>query len=306
MLAQEADELLIDGMPLENAIVGRDLALRLRAEVQLTEDDDELIDEDVNYARFPKRMYSAEAKLFRKDRTSFLGTYSIWQNEQDLDMSQWSWKMRLPLASGPENVYDAYEAQSASYLSLRYRKTEAVEDSPGRDYWYIGHDVTFVNGVYSYLQYRHSIEDGESVGHQVSEYLSWRPADRIRFGGQAAVSKNQGGDGVRPWYAGLFTTFFLIQDVTALRLDARHSDSREDLQYDEYKVYLYQKIGGRSLLRLSFRQYEDTEDRSSQAYGVKAKYFFSPRMSTHIGYRFYEHSEGADYDTFYAGLNILL
>ena len=53
------DEALAGGEFLENIIVNRPVALRLRGEVRFTDDSEEIIEEDLNYARFPAEMYQA-------------------------------------------------------------------------------------------------------------------------------------------------------------------------------------------------------------------------------------------------------
>jgi hypothetical protein len=97
VLAQDTDEALFEGAPRENAVVGHDLALRLRFEAQVTEDSDELIDTDVAYARYPSRMYASEAKLFQSSRATMSASYAAWENDQDMDTRAWSWRVRWPL-----------------------------------------------------------------------------------------------------------------------------------------------------------------------------------------------------------------
>lgn len=54
------------------------------------------------------------------------------------------------------------------------------------------------------------------------------------------------------------------------------------------------------------RHYRDDNDLSSHAYGVKLRHYFSARLSGHVGYRRYNHSEGPDTDSVLAGVGLLL
>jgi hypothetical protein len=292
--AQEDDELILEGLPMENVAVGRDLALRLRAEIQISEDDDELVEEDLNYERFPLRIYSGEMKLYQKDRLNTGLSYSFWENDQGLDARRWYWKVRVPLGE-----------TASSHLSVKYRKQEN-EGSADRDYWYVGLGRSFDNGLYAFIDYRHATSEGRTFGDQLSGYLSWKPTGKFRVGSQAALSRNRGRDDLTPWYARFFTTVFVVPDRTSVRLEAQHYQSTEDSEYRECNAYLYQKVGARSLLRLGCRFYDDDEGLTSRAWGIKAKRYFSARLSGHVGYRAYDHSEGADFDTLYAGMGWLL
>ena len=59
-------------------------------------------------------------------------------------------------------------------------------------------------------------------------------------------------------------------------------------------------------MRLNFRYYHDSDELSSEAYGIKFKHYFSARLSAHIGYRYYDQSDGADFNSFSGGLSMLL
>lgn len=290
--AQEEDETLVEGVPLENAVVGRALAVRLRAEMQFTEDDDDIIDQNINYKRFPAKMYAGEIKLFQKDRFTFGVADEVWKNAQDLSVDRWGWNTRVPLGK-------------IWRMTLKYKRWDE-QDGPDKNYHYAGLSRFVGKKIYSYTQYRHTTEGGDEIGHQLSQYISWNPEKRLRMGGQGAFSRESDSSGMKPWYARLFTTIFLIEDLTSLRLEAQHYESAADLTYEEYTSYLYQKLGSQSLLRLDCRYYHDNSDLTSYAWGIKAKRYFSPRVSAHIGYRWYDHSEGTDFDTVFAGASVLL
>jgi len=304
--AQEEDWLLLDGVPLENAIAGRNLALRLRAEVQITDDDDSIIETDPEYDRFPTELYTYEAKLFQGDKASISARHAQWENEQGLDVDYGSLKLRAPLPSDDEMIYDSFEAAGSSYLTFKYRfKRDHGEDSR-KTYLYLGYDRTFSGGLYSYIQYRLTSIDGERSAHQLYEFLSWRVSDRFRIGEQAACTGNEGKSSFSPWYARIFATYFLVEDTTAVRLQVRHYKSSTRMKYQRYNTYIYQKIGSRTLARVSHRFYDDNAGLSSHAFGVKFKRYFSPRLSAHIGYRYYDHNKSADFDTFFGGMGLLL
>jgi hypothetical protein len=67
-----------------------------------------------------------------------------------------------------------------------------------------------------------------------------------------------------------------------------------------------QKLSTDYLVWMSYRYYLDDADLSSHALGLKIKHWFSADMSADVGYRYYIHSEGADFDTLYAGFSVLL
>jgi hypothetical protein len=296
--AQADEESMGGGDFIENTIVGRPLALRVRAESQITEDNDELISDDPNYARFPTRLYTAETKLFSRDRSTASLSYSRWESDQDRTVAQWAGKTWLPLT--------AAGAQRESHVTLGFRMRDEEDSADNRDYLYVGIDRSSGGGLYSYLQYRHTSSDSESVGHELYEYVSWRPTGKLRIGEQASVSRNDGMDDLGPWYVSLFSTVFLRPEQTSLRAEARYYDSGSDLTYQRYNVYLYQRIGDRSFVRLGYRFYDDSEGLNSNAYGLKFKRYFSSRVAAHLGYRYYDHSEGVDFDTFYGGIEVLL
>jgi hypothetical protein len=291
----------LDGEYLENSIVERNVALRLRGEAQFTDSDMALVDSDINYARFPVKIYNAETKLFQNNGSSVNAIYSRWQNNQGMDSTRWSWKMRYPIPSN--DFRDASE--TPPFLSVSYWTQVGEDGNDDLSYWYIGLDKSTANGIYSLIQYRNTVTGGESTGHQLSEYSSWRVYKRLRIGEQLAISKNDDSDQLTPWYAKLFTTIFLVPNQNSLRLETQYYDS-EDVIYQEYNTYLYQRLGKRSLVRLNYRYYIDSDDIFSNSMGIKLKHYFSNRISAHIGYRIYDHSEDLNLDTFFGGFNILL
>ncbi len=286
--------MLVGGKPLENAAVDRSVALRLRAEVQLTEDDDDLLREDVTYKRFPSRIYFAEGKLFQQDRVTVSTDYARWRNQQDLDIGRLSGNLRLPFGES-----------RMSHLTLKFRKLEN-EGSDDVNYGYAGVGRSFGENLYTFVDYRHGSRGGETIGDQLSGYCSWKPTGRLRIGSQGAVNRAGQADGPEPWFVRVFATVFPVKDLTSIRVDAQRYDTDSALSYTEYNGYLYQKIGSRSFVRFNYRYYRDTGDRSSHAYGAKVQRYFSPRVASHIGYRIYDHQQGADFQTVFAGISLLL
>ena len=296
-LAQVEESAMFGGDYLENLIVERDLAVRLRAAIQFTEDDDELIDEDPEYSAFPTRLYSTEAKLFHNSRTTLSGRWSLWENQQDLSIRRWTVRARRPL---PWSTRDA-----ATHFTLKTTFREGIEEDDDRQYLYFGMDRSFGDEFYTYVQYRHKSQGGTDHSGQLFQYLSWSPTSRFRIGEQAAVTREEGNE-PGAWYARLFTTLFLVKETTALRFDIQHYDTGGDRKYQEYNGYAYQRLGGHFLLRLNYRLYDDNQGLSSHAYGAKLKCYFSERIDAYLGYRYYDHSEGADFGSAHAGLGVLL
>ncbi len=291
LTAQYEDELEADSQPVENSVAGRDLALRLRAEMQTTEDDSELVDHDISYARFPTTMYDGEAGLFQASGVSFIWSRSIWQNQQDLDSDRWSVKLGLPLPAGWK-------------LSLKHRFTDDAGSAPW-DQYYAGLGKTLACGVYTYSQYRFSRSDGRTLGNQAYQYLSWKANNRIRISADGSCAWYEGPPDTTAWHGRLFTTVFLVEDRTSLRTEGmlyRHSGGTD---YEEYKAYLYQKLWSSTLLRLGYRYYTDDEGFSSQALSIKARHYFSPGLSAHVGYRYYMPDEGPNLNTIFAGMGVI-
>lgn len=298
--AQEDEDSLLGGNFLENEIVGRPWALRLREYVQFTDEDNDLLATDSSYARFPNAMYVSEMKLFQGDRSTYSVSYAKWQNDQGLDSSIWAWKAWLPLYTEPGEL--------DYHLTLKARGQQWGEaDTPDASSWYVGVDRSSAGGLYGYLQGRLVITDGHTAGQELYEYLSWKPTSKFRLGEQASASRLDGeSEDSRPWWAGVFGTVFLIPEQTSLRLDARRYDLDDDLTFQRYVAQLYQRIGRRSLLRLSTRLYRDSRELSSEAYSFKFAHHFTARFSAHAGYRRYSHSESLSLNTFFGGIELLL
>jgi len=289
-LAQDEDEILIDGEPLENAVAGRALALRLRGEIQVTEDEEDIIDDDVQYGRFPSRLYAAEAKFYQSDRLTLSVTADRWDNQQGLDATRLGWSLRKPLTG-------------RTSLTLTYRRRDA-DYAPVKHYGYLalGHYVS--KSIYSYARFRYTTQSEAPNTYQLSEYLSWSPHKRFRLGGQVAATQDE--DEFGSWYARIFSTCFLKEDRTSMRVEARHYDTVDSISFQDYKCFLYQRFGDAGFVRLGYRFYGDSEDLTSHGYGVKVRHFFTPSLAGHIGYRRYDHSEGPDMDTVLAGVQWLL
>jgi len=296
VLGQAEDEAQQGKRTLETLIVDRMWALRLRAELQFTADDDELIDQDTSYASLPTELYTVGAKFYEnRSGVDYNLQWSTWENEQGLDAIRWSWRLRAAVTGG----------ECPTRLALKY---SLIDDNDTRyHYLYLSADKTIAKGVYGLVQYRATLDDEEGgEGHQLYEYISWMLTDRFRVGQQGAICHNEGGTDVRPAYSDLFSTLFLVPEKTSLRLKIRHYDSTEDFNYREYHAYLYQKVTPAAWIRLSYRFYEDNDSHESHAYGIKAKRFFTARGAVHIGYRFYEHSDEADFGTAFVGGEFVL
>lgn len=296
VLGQAEDEAQQGKRALETLIVDRMWALRLRAELQFTADDDELIDQDTSYASMPTELYTVGAKFYEnRSGVDYTLQWSTWENEQGLSSIRWSWRLRAAVTGG----------ECPTRVALKY---SLIDDDDSRyHYLYLSADKTLRKGVYGIIQYRTTLDDEEGgEGHQLYEYVSWMPTSRFRIGQQGAVSHTEGGTDMRPAYSDLFSTIFLLPGKTSLRLKIRHYDSTEDFNYQEYHSYLYQRVMRSAWLRFSYRFYEDNESRRSHTYGIKAKHFFSARGAVHVGYRYYEHSEDADFGTAFIGGELVL
>jgi hypothetical protein len=290
LYAQESEEVSVSGVPIENSIAGKDVAFRLRLETQFTEDSDDIIDIDPAYKAYPSRMYAGEARVFRKDKLSFGASYETWENEQGLDVDFFGWFLSIPVT----------ETQRVSAKLKRFRTAGSAD----RDYFHAGIGG-YIGKIYSFANYRLMLQDGAGNSeHQISEYLSWSPVKSFRIGTQLSVSESDQG-GPEPWQAMLFSTVWLVEDWTSLRCEYQHYEYIDDRSFDEYKAYLYQRIGSQTLVRLGCRYYEDSSDLSSWAPDIRIKYFFSPGFSTHAGYREYTHSEDVQLESFTAGMELI-
>ena len=292
-LAQDEDDAMFGDVPLENAVAGHNLAVRIRGEVLFSEDDQSLLDDDVAYERFPSEIYDTEVRVFQTDGLSIAGSHSQWENEQGLDTKRSGMTIRAPWGDRTK-------------LTWSYRRLSKPSGEADRDYMYVGISRRLENGLYSYTQYRNTAEDGQADVHQFSQYASWTCVHRYRVGGKAAVSVDGEDSKTGAWYVDAFGSAYVWKDLTSLRLALRHYDTGDDLTFDEAKCFLYQRLGSLTLLRAGYRFYTDSEKMESHAYGIKAKHFLSPRAALHVGYRFYDHKQRADLDSLFAGFSLLL
>jgi hypothetical protein len=291
--AQEENERLGSGIPLENSIVNRDTAFRWRWEVQDSEDNHDLLSEDPALASYPQQLYTTEMKMFRVNGASAFGMYDLWQNDQDLDVFRASGGFGFP--AGESWRID---------LKGTYLDRETIPDT---QYYYFSAGRP-LGQFYTYSQYRYSsdgrdINNGISQGHQLSEYLSWNPIKTFRLGGQVAYCIKENGDDAA--YGRIFTAASFFDYSTTVRLEVFDYESLLYTDYREYKAYLYQKLSSSSLIRLQYRYYNDSESRESHGPGVKLMHFFSSRVEGHIGYVRYSQSEGTDFDSFLAGMSLV-
>jgi len=291
---EEEEEYARSGIPLENAIVDRGAAYRLRAEIQTTDDSEDLINEDPAFSRFPTRMVDTELRLFQSDWLSVAGNYSDWDNNQGLDSRSWGWKIRAPVGGG-------------WWGTLRYRQRNANAERDEKNYLYVNMSRLFPNKLYSSTQFNATSERGDVDSYYAYQYLSWRCDTRCRIGVKGLATHTRGASkSVGPWYVQLFTSYYIIPDQTSLLVDARHYESSASLEYQEYNAHLYQRLGSASFVKLSYRYHEDNTDLRSHGYGVKVKHFFSPRLALHAGYRYYDHNVNPELHTVLGGVQLLL
>ncbi len=291
--AQDEDDAMFGDVPLENAIVGHNLAVRIRGEILFSEDDESLLDDDIAYERFPSEIYDMEVRVFQTDGLSIAATHSRWENEQGLDMRRSGMTVRAPWGDKTK-------------FTWRYSRLSKQSDDPDRDYTYAGVSRKLGERLYSYTQYRNTSEDGSAPVHQFSQYASWTAARRFRMGGKGALSVDGEDSKTGAWYVDAFASAYVWEDRTSLRLSHRHYDTRENLDFDEFKCFLYHRLWNRVLLRADYRFYRDSGGSESHAYGAKIKHYISPRAAMHAGYRFYDHKIGADLDSLFAGISLLL
>lgn len=293
VMAQDEDDATFGDVPLENAIAGHNLAVRIRGEILFTEDDAALLDDDVAYERFPSEIYGMEVRMFQNDGLSVAASHSQWENEQGLDTKRSGLTVRTSCGE-------------ATKLTWRYSQLDKQDDNPDRDYLYLGISRKLGKRLYSYTQYRNTGEDDQADTHQFSQYVSWTAAKRYRFGCRGALSVDDSEGASDPWYVDAFGSAYLWKYRTSARLSHRHYDTRAGLTFDETKLYLYHRIWDRTLLRTSYRHYRDSDSMESNAYGLSIKQYLSLRGSVHLGYRFYDHKVGADLDSIYTGFSVLL
>ena len=291
--AQDEEDQTFGDVPLENAIAGHNLAVRIRGEVLFTEDDASLLDDDVEYERFPSEVYDSEVRVFQEDGLSIAVSYSQWDNTQGLDIKRSGATVRAPWGD-------------KSKLTWSYRRLEKESGDPDRDYMYLGVSRRFGETLYTYTQYRNTAEDGAADVHQFSQYASWTAAQRYRFGGKGALSIDGEDSETGAWYMDAFASAYIWKQCTSVRLSHRHYDTGDSLTFDETKCFLYHCLWNRLLLRADYRFYRDSDNMEAHAYGAKIKHYLSPRTAFHAGYRFYDHKQGADLDSLFAGFSLLL
>ena len=288
---QDDSETIVGGRPLENVIVNRDMYVRIIAESRFTEDDKDLLGEDVNYERFPSRIYDTQIMLAGINRFRITSAYSFWKNKQDLDITRKSLSIRVPLSS-TWSIYPRYLLQK--------------EEDVHKDYYQIAAGG-WLKTFYTYTQYQSARDENDDRTSQVYQYLSWQPANgSYRMGAEGSVNTEKDSNDLSSWHAKVFTSFPIVKDLTYLHLSGLYLDYIDILQYNEYEASIYQIVGDTTTFKLSYRYYEDTNDLYSHAYGIKVKHYFVPRLGVYVGYRRYDHSEGAGLDTAYGGFNLLL
>ncbi len=287
--AQEEEQMLWGDRPIENAVVGRDLAFRLRGEAQTSDDQHDLIDTDPRYAQYPSRLYSTEMKALHASRLSLAGTYEYWENKQELDIFRAGGTLSVPLGS----------TWRADLRYLYYDQDAA----PDRQYYY-GSVGGPLGPFYTKTQYRYSTRERSTDGNQVYQYLSWAPYRSLRLGAQGAYYRAL--DDYCSWYVKGFLHQLFWDDRTGIRLEAQRYKTNADYDFQEYRAYLYQRLGTRWLLRPGYRYYRDDQGVDSHAGSVKVKCYLSARLACHAEYvRFYQ-NDGADIDLLLAGASLLL
>jgi hypothetical protein len=290
-----------EGGYVETAVAGRSIAVRLRGEVEFSDSEMSLIEEDANYAAFPATIYNSEIKFIQDDGSSARMAYLRWKNKQGLNMGLWQWKFRFPLQSS--DFRDVTE--SPPFISISCWSQNGHANIPQLTYWYLGIDKTTRSDIFMLLQYRSTVQDGNVNGHELYEYVSWKASDRLNLGEQVAADKSQGRSAISPWYASIFGTVFLVPDMTSLRLDGWYFTS-DYVTYQQADAFLTQRIGKRTELRLSWRYYHNNSDLHANAVGIKLKYYFSTRFNVHVGYRTYDHTQSVDLDSFFGGFSLIL
>lgn len=289
--AQDDDDVYIDGRPIENVIVDRDVYVQLVAESRFTDDTQSLLIEDLNYVRFPAKMYNAQISIADISNFRITSAYSLWENDQGLDITRKSLTIRVPLTKR-WSIYPRY---------LLHKEENAT-----RDYYNLALGG-WLSKVYTYTQYGYSKDENGDRRNQLYEYISWQPdSTSIRLGVSGYFSTELNSDDIYAWQGKAFAALPLFKDSTYLHISGAHTDYIDLLQYEEYEASIYQAVGDASSLRLGYRYYEDSTDLYSHAYSAKAKHYFHPRLGVHLGYRRYDHSDGADMNTFFGGFNALL
>jgi len=290
--AQEENERLASNIPLECSVVDRDIAYRLRWEVQDTEGST-VVDENPNLAYYPQQMFTAELKALGVNGGTAFISHDQWRNNQDLDVFRAS-------GGGGFAVGDQWRID----LKGSYYDREDFYDT---QYYYLAAGRP-IGPFYTFTQYRLSMEgkttDNSFIpGHQLNQYLSWAPAKTFRMGVQGGYCKKENDDDSS------YERFFLNQAFfnyrTSVRLDAMIYQSRLYADYQESRAFIYQTLTDRTMLRVGYRYYSDDWGRYSYGPGAKIIHFFSPRVSAHIGCVRYVQGDDLDFNSFLAGMSVL-
>lgn len=288
LCAQEEEPILWGDRPIENAVVGRDLAFRLRAETQASDDQNDLIDEDPRYAQYPSRIYSTEAKAIHVSRLSLVGTYEYWENKQDLDVFRAGGTLSLPFLKTwrTDLRYLYYDQQN--YPDIQY---------------YYGGVGGYLGPVFTFTQYRYSAKERSTDGNQAYQYLSWTPDRSLRLGAYGAYYRRL--DDYTSWYVKGFLHKLFLDDRTGLRLEAQRYKTNADYDFQEYRAYVYQRVWIRWLLRAGYRYYRDDEGVDSHAGSFKVKCYLLARLACHAEYIWFDQNEGANINMLLAGVNVV-
>jgi len=286
--AQEYEDILLDGQPLENVIAGRDWAYRLRLEVQSSDDDRELLEEDIAFQRFPSLMYSGEMTAFHASSLTIRGHSEYIRSDQGYDTRRVGMSTAIPLGD-------------TRRLRLKLSETRS-EEGNSTQFLYAGISRTLGATVYAYSRYRHTVREGTTAGQQVYQFLSWTPTRALYVTLNGAHSWTSP---YRSWYARATATALLLQESVALRLEIEHDESTARPHSQQYQVLLYRRILQGTWVNVSYRFYEDDPGFRSHAYGVKLRHFFSPRLSGHVGFRHHDHNSIASLDTVLGGVSVV-
>jgi hypothetical protein len=288
--AQQEEPVLLGGRPLENAIAGRDLALRLRAEAQLSDDQTDLIDIDPRYAQYPSQIYATEAKLFHSSRLSLAGNYEYWQNKDNLDVYRAGGTLSIPFLQTWRTDLKYLYYDQKNYPDLQYYSA-GVGGSIGQ--------------VFTFTQYRYSMAQRSTDGNQVYQYLSWLPDRSLRLGGYGAYYRRVEDD-YTSWYIKGFIHKLFWEDRTGVRLEAQRYKTNADYDFQEYRAYVYQRLWTRWLVRPGYRYYRDDDGVDSHSCSFKVKCYIMANLACHAEYAWFYQNEGPNINMVLGGLNLIL
>lgn len=286
--AQQEEPLLWDSRPIENAVVGRDLAFRVRAEAQASDDQTDLIDQDPRYAQYPSRIYATEVKAIHSSRLSLAGTYEYWDNKQDLDVFRAGGTLSLPfLQTWRTDLKYLYYDQNGY---------------PDLQYYYAGVGGS-LGQVFTFTQYRYSTQQRSTDGNQVYQYLSWTPERSLRLGTYGAYYRTL--DDYTSWYVKGFIDKLFWDDRSSVRLEALRYKTNADYDYQEYRAYVYQRVWTRWLLRPGYRYYRDDDGVDSHSCSFRVKCYLLASLACHVEYAWYYQNEGSNINMLLAGASWL-